>query len=74
VEGKPAAAEYDRVPAIPNRISVDIALVEWIRRKRLSRHSNQLDPLGKNKLWIEVEMGFDKPAAPCESHGPVREQ
>src|SRR6266853_948793 len=72
MEGYPGAAEHDRVPAIPNRIGVDIALVQrrgWIR---LPRHPNQFDPVSEDELRTQMKMRFDKPGVPCGSLGSGR--
>src|SRR6267378_5274027 len=71
MEGYPGAAEHDRVPAISNRISVNIAHVQRRGRIRLPRHPNQLDPVSEDELWTQMKMGFDKPGVPCGSLGSV---
>src|SRR5207253_11446973 len=71
MKGQSRAAEHDWIPAVTDRVSVNVAEVRRIIRKRLLGHPNDYIALGEDKLGSEMIMGFDKPAVPGGSLSAV---
>ena len=71
MKGQSRAAEHERIPAVTDRVSINVAQVLGIIRKRLPGHPNDFIALDEDKLGMEMIMGFDKPAVPDGSLGAI---